>query len=216
MSRHHIHAEYLQHVKTLNITATLFVQGLAGVKASVANDGSCFTVEIEGAVSSILLPARPIHRGALERLQSAQDRLEFRLPAEPLPGFDVVFQENVIPWSAQDLGPRIEMRCLKCDGLLVERGEVKEWKDLPSEGWADMMDFWHCHKPHDHHEGHGVQNTKGYAAGGKLVAKPGVGFVDVLGFLIFKADCIGVKVRLRCLLFIICFSLFFPPKRRGL
>lgn len=34
------------------------------------------------------------------------------------------------------------------------------WKDLPSGNWAEMMDFWHCHKPdpeggHEHGDGEG-------------------------------------------------------------
>ncbi|KAK8213420.1 hypothetical protein M8818_002719 [Zalaria obscura] len=94
------------------------------------------------------------------------------------------------------LGAQAELICRSCRSVIVQRGSIIQWKDLPSEGWAEMMDFWHCHKPDDHgQEGHyhASIGTKGYAAAGRLVAKPGVGFVDVLSFLLAETDCTEVK-----------------------
>lgn len=71
-----------------------------------------------------------------------------------------------------------------------------------------MMDLWHCHKPdehhlHDHHGPEGVGSGKGYAAGAKLVARKEVGFVDVLGLLVFEEDVEGAEVSHYILFFIL-------------
>lgn len=34
------------------------------------------------------------------------------------------------------------------DGKLLSAAQ--RWKQLPSEHWAELMDLWHCHKPHAH------------------------------------------------------------------
>ncbi|OCL11743.1 hypothetical protein AOQ84DRAFT_286583, partial [Glonium stellatum] len=91
-----------------------------------------------------------------------------------------------------------------CEGGLLGLGRVKGWRDLPSENWAEMMDFWHCHKPSEHHDhghghgglGHGEEagKSKGYAASNRLRAIKGTGFVDLGAFLVREEDCEGVKV----------------------
>ena len=67
------------------------------------------------------------------------------------------------------------------------------------------MDFWHCHKPdHEEHDSdHGSNGStsgmqKGYTANNKLLAKPGVGFVDLSHLLIARQNCSGIEVRFRC------------------
>lgn len=40
-----------------------------------------------------------------------------------------------------------EFSCLNCQGDLLSCRDISYWKALPSETWAEMMDFWHCHKP---------------------------------------------------------------------
>jgi len=90
------------------------------------------------------------------------------------------------------------------------------WKDLPSENWAEMMDFWHCHKPteHESHAGHSDEETatanKGYAANSKFTAQNKVGFVDLTTFLLDAKDCNNIRVSL-CLYFpiILLFFHFF-------
>lgn len=106
----------------------------------------------------------------------------------------------------------MEVKCAKCMAVLVERGTVSTWKDLPREGWAELMDLWHCHKPDDE-DGQGdglVGSGKGYAAGNRLVARRGTGFVDVIGFLLRREDCVGVEVScFAASCFASCFSFLF-------
>lgn len=113
--------------------------------------------------------------------------------------------------------PGSEVRCRGCRAALVAAGSVREWKDLPAEGWAEMMEFWHCHKPgeeHHHGHGHGVGQaegsgvtadreakadeaslaSRGYGAASTISAQKGVGFVDLTTFLFDEGDCVGVTV----------------------
>jgi ubiquitin-protein ligase E3 D len=85
------------------------------------------------------------------------------------------------------------LQCRRCATRLLAPGRVREWRDLPSENWAEMMEFWHCHKPHEPgRETAGAERA--YAAGRKLVALEGVGFVDLVSFLLAERDCTNLKV----------------------
>ena len=121
---------------------------------------------------------------------------------------------NIVPWDGGLLGKQegMELRCKNCEGVVLQREAVREWKDLPNENWAEMMDFWHCHKPDEHHlhgHEHEVGGLKGYAAGNRLKAAQGVGFVDLTGFLLSEQDCAGAKVRT------LPFYIMFSYKRRA-
>ncbi|KAE8351330.1 ubiquitin-conjugating enzyme E2-binding protein [Aspergillus coremiiformis] len=126
------------------------------------------------------------------------------------------YMDSFVPWTATDMTYSTRLRCRHCSNTLLDScvscdsGSGKKgiqgwiWKDLPSGNWAEMMDFWHCHKP-DSHEGHdhddinGVTaedsnaTVKGYGAANQVVATPGTILVDVATFLITEPDCSGLK-----------------------
>lgn len=56
-----------------------------------------------------------------------------------------------IPLSSKYLSPFASTEsvfsCLNCQCELFSCRDISQWKSLPSETWAEMMDFWHCHKP---------------------------------------------------------------------
>lgn len=85
------------------------------------------------------------------------------------------------------------------------------WRDLPSENWAEMMEFWHCHKPdvpvgEKGGEEGGDNTLKGYGANTRMMAQKGVGKVDLTYFLLDSEDCSGLEVRVLLFLFscVIC------------
>lgn len=44
--------------------------------------------------------------------------------------------------------------CAYCNATVVDSRDNK-YADMPLEYWHELMDFWHCHKPHQkHHENH--------------------------------------------------------------
>jgi hypothetical protein len=132
------------------------------------------------------------------------------------------------PWRAARLESKTRIRCRHCKNILlrphpeIARGSdvsdtVEEkrtasdcglvFKDLPSQNWAEMMDFWHCHKPdeprhtHDHNHGHGGDPNdtqdrngavKGYGASNRVIATAGTVLVDVSSFVIAEDEGIGL------------------------
>lgn len=42
------------------------------------------------------------------------------------------------------------LTCSNCNSDIIHSDQVKYIKELPSEIWSELMEFWHCHKPHDH------------------------------------------------------------------
>ncbi|KAL4926981.1 HECT-type E3 ubiquitin transferase [Aspergillus undulatus] len=123
-----------------------------------------------------------------------------------------------VPWSAGDMFPSTKLRCGQCEGVILdtpnntaEQPSSAEnnaslsggwvWKDLPSGNWAEMMDFWHCHKPDPPktHDANGKKvedvnsNVKGYGASNQVLAAPGNVLVDVATFLVSSIECKGLK-----------------------
>lgn len=83
--------------------------------------------------------------------------------------------------------------------MILSPGRVITWRDLPSENWAEMMEFWHCHKPDvpvgEKGEEGGDNTMKGYGANTRMVAQKGFGKVDLTYFLLDSEDCSGLEVR---------------------
>ncbi|KAI4177981.1 MAG: hypothetical protein LQ343_000065 [Gyalolechia ehrenbergii] len=70
---------------------------------------------------------------------------------------------------------------------------TKLWKDLPSENWAEMMDFWHCHKPDTDDTIYHYQDglSKGYGAASTIESIAGVGLLDPM-YLLLSHDDVNV------------------------
>lgn len=215
------YAEYLPNIKSVTITLSNVEPGSSYGLTSPGTD--LRIVSPKGEAATIPLPATcNASRSAGMRVSQDPTRAEqtvVRVSAEP---FSTSFtrqtgadEEPLVPWSASQLHARIEVSCKACSAVAVKQGKITTWKDLPSEGWAEMMDLWHCHKPDEHDHGGGV-DAKGYAAGSKLVARRGVGLVDALGFLIKAEDCVNLEVSLVLVLLLFFFApLRFPPLYQG-
>jgi hypothetical protein len=177
----------------------------------------------------------PAPKSDLNGAENPSYDFSFRMQVDPdeevLAPRDELINEFV-PWTAEEMSPSTRIRCRECEHAFLDSSSIPEsvdqgtgesptlgwvWKDLPSGNWAEMMDFWHCHKP-DPHEGHQkdekdyalqvedqTAQTKGYGADSHVVAISGTVFVDVATFLLAETDCTGLKkVRLHI-------PLFFPP-----
>ncbi|KAK7521825.1 ubiquitin-conjugating enzyme E2-binding protein [Phyllosticta citriasiana] len=198
----HLYAELLLHIRTVTLFASLRTAHTSETKAVLSADGETLTLTHEGHSASIRLPTQIAGGGsaALMLPQAPSKELTLRLQLkEKSPGLLRLRQgaENVVPWDAQQLEKAESVKCAKCGAQLAStRVGVKSWLDLPNENWAEMMDFWHCHKPDEHNHGdHGHEgHEKGYAASNRLMAKKGVGFVDLAYLLLAEEDCIGVKL----------------------
>ncbi|KAF2201117.1 hypothetical protein GQ43DRAFT_455970 [Delitschia confertaspora ATCC 74209] len=205
-----LYAELLLHIRTITLFASLHTLHNRETKALFSADGTSLTISHEGESASVQLPAK-IKRGgtATIALPAAPQSKEISLRLQVEEDAGGLLRENEadagereanpVPWGglaldrcAKDFGVRVV--CKSCHKPLLKEGSVKEWRDLPNENWAEMMDFWHCHKPEEHHEnGHSHGSGKGYAAGNRLRAERGKGFVDVVSLLLHEENCEGVK-----------------------
>lgn len=144
--------------------------------------------------SSITLPCPVTMNAPLNFPPTPVTELSFRLGAatQLLPRAEV-HSISSIPWPASKLTLETRVACQSCGNRLITN--ATEWKDLPSGGWADMMDFWHCHKPTIENSNHDtIGSTKGYAAANVLGPISGIGLVDTSHFLLAETDCIGIRV----------------------
>jgi ubiquitin-protein ligase E3 D len=205
-----LYAELLLHIRTVTVFASLHSLHTRATRATLSADGSRITVSHEGQSAGIRLPiaaqgggdaalelpARPPSKDLTLRLQIEEKEGENFLGGDKAEER----KENVVPWDGAWLDARdgVEVGCKWCGGLVLRRGMVGRWRDLPDENWAEMMDFWHCHRPavgreQREEEREGLEK-KGYAAGNKLVAAKGAGFVDLGSLLLEEADCEGIEV----------------------
>ncbi|KAJ4359312.1 hypothetical protein N0V95_002236 [Ascochyta clinopodiicola] len=203
-----LYAELLLHIRTITLFASLRSHHTRETKARLDADGNLITVSHEGYKATIRLPIQVEGKGdaALELpAQPPSKELTLRLQMEEQEDSDMLGlmadarKANIVPWDGVTLSKQegVELRCNNCEGVVLKSQSVQEWKDLPNENWAEMMDFWHCHKPDEHHlhdHKHEIGEQKGYAAGNRLKAVDGVGFVDLTSFLLREQDCEGAKV----------------------
>lgn len=208
----HIYVEHLLHIRTLSIQASLQSDTNKETKPIIFAEGATLTLMHESETAGVTLPVNisPNKRSKIGATIPATPTKEitFRIQLEEKDGHSFANYGsnvntdpgNVVPWGASKLTESSEICCSSCSAILLGRSTVQAWKDLPSEGWAEMMEFWHCHKP-DHPDGphaHGADGEvkKGYAAGSKLALEPGIGLVDTLDILISSEDCDNIKVGL--------------------
>lgn len=157
---------------------------------------------------SLQLPSRvqPLPKSStLLHIPVGTTSWSLKLPVLVLPGGDSDSgrEANYVPWSAPELNSlQLGFSCARCHVAVLQRDRIKSWKDLPSENWAEMMDFWHCHKPHGKGEDMekderlmmAKEKSIGRGGTGGFVPTQGVGLVGLTYFLVNKVDCVGVDV----------------------
>lgn len=206
-----LYAELLLHIRTVTLFASLRSVHTRETKARLESEGCAITVTHEGASATLRLPIQVEGGGdaslSLPALPPSKE-LTLRLQIEEREGSNMLGalrseerKANVVPWGgvALSAAEEVTIYCATCHAVVVPKDTIREWRDLPNENWAEMMDFWHCHKPDEHHlHDHAQEEAigqKAYAAGNRLQATKGVGFVDLGSFLLEAGDCSGIEVR---------------------
>jgi hypothetical protein len=202
-----LYAELLANIRQISLAASLPSPSDASTQAALSAD--CRTVELRhrNRCNQLTLPAKASLGGTLLPIQDKQKgamTLTWRLPLDVFSASPSSSLGDTIPWSASDLDAGSGVACRQCGTEVVPSGSVKVWKDLPSENWAEMMEFWHCHKPdHHHHQSHGEESgradeeslaSRGYGASSAISAQEGAGFVDLTTLLFAEKDCQNVMV----------------------
>ncbi|PSR92429.1 ubiquitin-conjugating enzyme E2-binding protein [Coniella lustricola] len=207
-----LYAEFLPKLGRISIVVHLPSQSTWTTKALISNDGERLIVYHERISTEIILPTAAKLRGEHlpGEIPPGLFKMSWRLLAQDslltggLASQPALIPE-VAPWSALVLRPRTDVLCRKCETVVVSRESLKEWKDLPSENWAEMMEFWHCHKPvinndqrnradssdnaNDLKASESALASRGYGANTAIFAQAGIGFVDLTRMLFHKEDC---------------------------
>lgn len=202
-----LYAEFLPKLGRISVVVHLPTPSTWKTKVLVSSGGQELLVYHEGITTNLALPARAALSGehVPGEIPPGLDKMSWRLrphhdelaaAGSGRPGFE----SDAVPWSALDLRPGVDVACRECDTLLVSKAKLREWKDLPSENWAEMMEFWHCHKPttngrakeNDMQALEDDQTSRGYGANNAIVAQKSVGFVDLIKML-FHADDLMVR-----------------------
>jgi hypothetical protein len=190
----HIYAEHLINIRTLTIQVSLPTRSDESTALSL--DGNIFTLSHQGETAKITLPVSipDFERVKLSVPSAPSANLSFRMRLDDTSPRDSQNAETVIPWTATSLSPEVELQCKACHAEILPRGQIQTWKDLPSEGWAEMMEFWHCHKPNEPHDHEHQTDKKGYSADSMLAITPSVGLVNATSFILAADDCKNIKV----------------------
>lgn len=197
-----IYSELLSNIRQVSIAATLSSPPDATTKAEILDDGQLFQIHHQGHTETLGLPARVSMSTAISIPSGKAVNLAWRLPVSAADSQPSRFspENQALPWNSLDLKDQSPISCRECSAIIVGHGKITAWKDLPSENWAEMMEFWHCHKPHNESHTHGQQgdetlaDNKGYGANNVISAQDGIGFVDLASFMFSESDCTDLTV----------------------
>lgn len=193
------YSELLTNIR--QITASLILPTLSDKDTTVELTSNCraVTIKHQGITSVVHLPYQVIKDVSIIHPAVGNKELSLRFQIAR----DLELLSDEIPWPASSLTPETRIACLSCRSFLVDRS-IGSWKDLPSENWAEMMDFWHCHKP-DVENPRKTQSPglkKGYSAFTRLSPSKGIGLVAVGYIELFQSNCVGLQVLIRLFLHI--------------
>lgn len=210
MSKIYLYAELLLHIRQVTLFAILPSNCDQSTRLDLCPDNRTIHVTHNGELATIELPCAVLANKKLQIPSSPGLELSFRLAVGAHVGLTAQVQQgNDVygPWSASMLTAETLISCQSCGRLLTK--DVTTWKDLPSEGWAEMMDFWHCHKPSVQHESDPQAGSKkGYASSNALRPTKGIGLVDVLHLWISESNYVGFNVS-DLFPLLIAFAIFF-------
>lgn len=195
-----IYAELLTNIRRVSVGVSLSSRPDSSTRAEISEDGCQLVVYHQTHSKKLDLPTQVMISAENPPLPiPKQEGLEFswRLPVAPTASelAHLPPQEQTIPWTSLDIAVGSSVACRNCNQEFVRSGTIRAWKDLPSENWAEMMEFWHCHKPHDHDTPDPeALASKGYGANNAISAQAGIGLVDLTSFLFSESDCTGLMV----------------------
>lgn len=201
MPNAHVYAEILTHIRQLTIYASVRTREQLGTKLCVALTEEVVTIALEEEKQSIILPTLIAGRPRTVCPTFEALDLSIRLDVEERHQWkkDGTVAEVQAPWSASVLGPTTSIQCRACRARILETCQIGTWKEMPNENWAELMELWFCHKPHDEQaavEDETAAAAKGFSSRSRLVVSQGVGMTDLVSFVLHQTDCLNIKVRL--------------------
>ncbi|KFY05584.1 hypothetical protein V492_08431 [Pseudogymnoascus sp. VKM F-4246] len=208
-----IYAELLPNIRQISVLAALPTSSDSTTRVSLSKYRAVLTLVHNGTTTSLQLPGAIAPTYTPTQPHPNLVQLSWRIPLAASISQPRAAPSLPAPWSAGALANTSSLSCRGCGQVILSPGRVATWRDLPSENWAEMMEFWHCHKPDvpvgEKGEEEGGDNTmRGYGANTRMMAQRGVGKVDLTYFLLDGEDCNGLKVRSFDILSLPCFRGF--------
>lgn len=193
-----VYTELLINVRLITIFVRVSADASPNAELLLRHHGAHVELFLGSDHASLELPAKvsSTYPARIPFPPSKGRETSIRLSVDEAWILPVDHDADCIPWPASSLRQLECIHCVRCRSNILSPGVINTWKDLPSEGWAEMMDFWHCHKP-DEPQSNDAQTTtalKGYSASNRLTAQLGVGLVDVAHVLVTQSDTRNLKV----------------------
>ena len=198
MASIYLYAELLLNIRQMTVIGILPSDCNESTRIALGKDRKTLRLQHSQEEATVELPSIVSNEASLRVPGNPTQVLSFRLPIGTIAKTQKLVEsikDAQSPWIASGLCSKTRINCSSCNNMLIEPGDVRFWKDLPSGGWADMMDFWHCHKP-------SVQNgeqpsaglDRGYSASNVMGPVLGTGLVDTSHLWFASGQCKGIEV----------------------
>lgn len=181
--------EYLPRLNSisvvLDVSDNILLEDILGVSLSSPQELS-IQLKQSSSLIKINLPI-PIKELIISGVRLSNNTLSFSIKISELSQQCVSFTDQTIDqWSCKDLSrtPKrnshhdFEFICRNCHFLIIKSCNFN-FKDMPSELWYEMMDFWHCHKPENYEE-----HKKDY----KGILKPAGNTIIIGGYYLLERN----------------------------
>ncbi|KAG5518971.1 hypothetical protein PMAC_002502 [Pneumocystis sp. 'macacae'] len=184
-------AEAFSHIRVINLVLEFPKNFYKPGLLKLFNTHS-ISLEFKGELLTIFLPDETEKDTSIQ-VNQLDKILSVRLP---LSDSSVKTTEEISPWSAVYIDSNSSFCCIFCLSFLLSKDEIKYWRNLPSDNWSDMIDYWICHR-----EKHNILKGFGVDKNYKFVSCPGIAFVGLSYFLVSQENVQNIKVKIiiRCM-----------------
>lgn len=194
-----LYAEFLLNISQVTIHASLNIQGRPDELAYLHSDRQRIRVQYAGEEAVITYPTGIVGKATahipLEVASSLSLRLEISEKGDP--AWRALEVTNDSSWTASRFTRETCIACRSCQTLLLrEHDDALQWKDLPRDGWAEMMDFWHCHKPPQGTNDDLSVKREIFHTASQPSVRRGIAFIDICDIIVDLDNCKNISVSL--------------------
>ncbi|AET39924.1 putative polyadenylation protein Ecym_5147 [Eremothecium cymbalariae DBVPG len=134
-------------IVVVDITGELVIQGIQSkilkLKDSIDTVSIILPCEVEFGTDTNIT-----YQNGQATIRAHERKVNLKSHLDRTSNFMVAFSSN-FKWSKLDLQEPFKFLCYCCNSTLLSRSDCKKIRDMPTEFWTELMDYWHCHKPDD-------------------------------------------------------------------
>ena len=195
----HLYAELLLNIKSVTLIANIDSASTEDTQAILVTNGSTLSLTHLDQEAVIRLPVKTIGNASATLTLPANlpKQLSSRLEVDGGNVADLLtLQEetqNHVPWSATDFSESHFICCCFCSQTVVVAGAVSEWRNTPSEDWAELSDFWLCHGSQKDFR-LSTTSTRPFNESHLLTTINDIAFIDSSSFFLSPNSCCPLEV----------------------